>query len=104
MTVLELSAYLCVGSIDLPDPERIDGHVIAGFLRSWKTWKSHGISIWLFPGLEKSLKNHKGFGKVMEMCYIHMFSHTVFEQINMFLKERSLNYKQAIFLFFSPCE
>jgi len=25
---------------------------LAGFLRSWKTWKSHGILKWSFPGLE----------------------------------------------------
>jgi len=27
---------------------------VGGFLRSWKTWKSHGILKWSFPGLEKS--------------------------------------------------
>jgi len=26
----------------------------SGFVRSWKTWKSHGILKWSFPGLEKS--------------------------------------------------
>ena len=31
----------------------------AGFVRSWKTWKSHGILKWLFPGLEKCLKKIK---------------------------------------------
>jgi len=31
-----------------------------GFVRSWKTWKSHGILKWSFPGLEKSWrKKHK---------------------------------------------
>jgi len=71
------------------------GKPCPGFLRSWKTWKSHGILKWLFPGLEKFLKklNHKSFGKVMEICYIHMFIHAEFEK-----KERSLNYKQAIFV------
>jgi len=27
-----------------------------GLVRSWKTWKSHGILKWSFPGLEKSWK------------------------------------------------
>jgi len=31
---------------------------LAGFDRSWKTWKSHGILKWLFPGLEKFLKKN----------------------------------------------
>jgi len=31
-------------------------HGSSGFVRSWKTWKSHGIFKWLFPGLEKSRK------------------------------------------------
>ncbi|TNN21910.1 Ribonucleoprotein PTB-binding 2 [Liparis tanakae] len=31
----------------------------AGFVRSWKTWKSHGILKWSFPGLEKSRKKIK---------------------------------------------
>jgi len=30
-----------------------------GFVRSWKTWKSHGILKWSFPGLEKSWKKLK---------------------------------------------
>ncbi len=28
-----------------------------GFVRSWKTWKSHGILKPQFPGLEKFWKN-----------------------------------------------
>jgi len=32
---------------------------LSGFVRSWKTWKSHGILKWLFPGLEKSWKKLK---------------------------------------------
>jgi len=31
----------------------------SGFVRSWKTWKSHGILKWSFPGLEKSWKKVK---------------------------------------------
>jgi len=31
----------------------------ARFVRSWKTWKSHGILKWSFPGLEKSWKKLK---------------------------------------------
>jgi len=30
--------------------------LMSGFGRSWKTWKSHGIFKWSFPGLEKSWK------------------------------------------------
>jgi len=40
----------------------------------------------------------------MEMCYIHIFIYAEFEKIYMFLKERSLSYKQAISFFFLPCE
>jgi len=43
--------------------------------RSWKTWKSHGILKWL-----------NGFRKSHEMCYIHMFIHTEFDIINMFIE------------------
>jgi len=38
----------------------------SGSVRSWKTWKSHGICKWLFPGLEKVMekkKNPKSFEK-----------------------------------------
>jgi len=28
--------------------------------------------------------NHKGFGKVMDICYNHMLIHTEFEIINVF--------------------
>jgi len=45
---------------------------ISGLLRSWKTWKSHGILISLFPGLEKSFKKNE-ITKVMDICYIHVF-------------------------------
>jgi len=31
----------------------------AGLVRSWKTWKSHGILKWSLPGLEKSWKKLK---------------------------------------------
>jgi len=33
--------------------------MFTGFVRSWKTWKSHGISKWSFPGLEKSREKIK---------------------------------------------
>jgi len=48
------------------------------------------------PGkvMEKYL-NHKRFGKVMEMCYIHMFIDVEFKIIHMFLKGRLSNYKLA---------
>jgi len=32
---------------------------LQGFVRSWKTWKSHGILKWSFPSLEKSWKKRK---------------------------------------------
>jgi len=47
----------------------------AGFLRSWKTWKSHGILKWLFPGLQKFLKKIKSqkFWKSHEkLLYSHV--------------------------------
>jgi len=31
----------------------------SGFLRPWKTWTSHGVLKWSFPGLEKSWKKLK---------------------------------------------
>jgi len=48
------------------------------------------------PGkvMEKNL-NHNSFGKVMEMCYDHVFIYTEFEIINMFFKERRSKYKPA---------
>jgi len=33
--------------------------LLPGFVRSWKTWKSHGIVKWSFQGLEKSWKKLK---------------------------------------------
>jgi len=44
------------------------------------------------PGkvMEKNV-NHKSFGKVMEMCYIHMFIYAEFEIINMFFKRKTQN-------------
>jgi len=38
---------------------KADDNLIAGFVRSWKTWKSHGILKWSFPGREKSWKKLK---------------------------------------------
>jgi len=35
--------------------------------------------------------NHKRFGKVMEMCYNHMFIYGEFEIINVFLKKDAQN-------------
>jgi len=51
----------------------------------------------LFPDLEKILKkcNPKSFGKVMDICYIHMFINPEFEIISMFLKESRSKYKPA---------
>jgi len=48
-----------VGSVTLPSitvDKVLEGTATAGFVQSWKSWKSHGILKWLFPGLEKSLK------------------------------------------------
>jgi len=42
--------------------------------------------------MEKNL-NHKSLGKVMEMCYIHMFIYAEFEIMNSFFKERRSKYK-----------
>jgi len=39
--------------------------------------------------------NSKGFRKVMDIFYIHMFIYTEFEIINMLLKERHSKYKQV---------
>jgi len=66
---------------------------LSGFVRSWKTWESHGILKWSFPGLEKSWQkcNHKSFGKVMNICYNHMVIYDEFEIINMFLKKDAQN-------------
>jgi len=49
------------------------------------------------PGkvLEKKNCNPKSFGKVMQICYIHMFIYVEFEIINMLLKERRSKYKPA---------
>jgi len=40
---------------------------LSGYVRSWKTWKS--------PGKKKKAQR---FGKVMEMCSIHMCIHAEF--------------------------
>ncbi len=48
---------------------------ITGFVRSWKTWKSHGILKPHFPGLEKFWKkwiNPESFGKVMEIYFTNL--------------------------------
>jgi len=42
--------------------------------------------------MEKNL-NHKSFGKVMEICFNHMFIYAEFEIINMFFKEKRSKYK-----------
>jgi len=70
----------------------------SGFVRSWKTWKSHGILKMVIsrPGkvMEKNL-NCKSFGKVIEICYNHMFIYTEFEILYTFFKERRSKYKPA---------
>ncbi|TNN69485.1 Myosin-10 [Liparis tanakae] len=44
----------------IPNHEkRVSKESKSGFVRSWKTWKSHGILKWSFPGLEKSWKKLK---------------------------------------------
>jgi len=37
--------------------------------------------------MEKNV-NHKSFGKVMKICYYHMFIYGEFEIINMFFKDK----------------
>jgi len=39
--------------------QHLKTHTGTGFGRSWKTWESHGILKWSFPGLEKSWKKLK---------------------------------------------
>jgi len=48
------------------------------------------------PGevMEKNV-NHTSFGKVLEMCYDHMFICAEFKIIYMFFKERCSKYKPA---------
>jgi len=60
-----------------------------GFVRSWKTRKSHAILKWLFPGLEKSFENIKSqkFWKShanLLYSYVHLYcmlwnSHCLFK-------------------------
>jgi len=59
-----------------------------GFVWSWKTWKSHGILKWSFPGLEKSWEKTQII-KVMEMLsYSHVLLRRVWKNWFFFLKER----------------
>jgi len=44
--------------------------------------------------MEKT-SNHKSFGKVMEICFNHVFIYAGFEIINMFFKERRSKCKPA---------
>jgi len=65
--------------------------MFAGFVRSWKTWKSHGILKWSFPALEKSWKKTqliKVLEKSWKCCYIHMFIYAEFERIDMFFLKK----------------
>jgi len=56
-----------------------------GFVPSWKTWKSHGFLNGYFQALEKKL-NPKSFGKLREICYIHMFIlRSLIKRINIYL-------------------
>jgi len=67
---------------------------VTGFTRSWKTWKSYGILKWLFPGLEKTFKKikiPKGFGKVLDICYIDMFINAEFEIIYILLDAQNIS-------------
>jgi len=50
----------------------------------FQAWKSHGKNL-----------NHESFGKVMKMCYSHMFIYTEFEIFTEFFKERRSKYKPA---------
>jgi len=43
----------------------------------------------------KKMCYSKSFGKVMYICYIHMFIYAEFEIMNMFLKERRSKCKPA---------
>jgi len=68
---------------------------LSGFLRSWKTWKSHGILKWLFPGLEKffkKIKSQKFWKSHGNLLNSHVHLRWVWK------KERNLNYKPAIFV------
>jgi len=49
--------------------------ILAGFVRSWKTWKSHGIYKCLLPGLEKSWGGEKSskFWKSQHFIFICAF-------------------------------
>jgi len=53
------------------------GKVMEFYNGNFQAWKSHGKNL-----------NHKRFGKVMEICYNHVFICAEFEIINMFEKER----------------
>jgi len=46
------------------------------FKSHFQAWKSHGKNL-----------NHKSLGKVIELCYNHMFIYAAFEIINMFFNE-----------------
>jgi len=55
-------SFFCFGDRSCPQEsccEPTSREVNAGLVRSWKTWKSHGILKWSFPGLEKSWKKIK---------------------------------------------
>jgi len=64
--------------------------VMGNLEKSWnykslfQAWKSHGKNL-----------NHKSLGKIMEICYNHMFIYAEFEIIDMFFKERRSKYEPA---------
>jgi len=61
----------------------------------FQAWKSHGKNL-----------DYKSFGKVMEICYNHMFIHAEFEIMNILKKDaqnisrHTLSYWRRNFLFF----
>jgi len=66
----------------------------AGFVWSWKTWKSNGILKCFFPGLEKSLKNFlsQKFWKSRENLldsYLHLRS--LIKRLNIYINMYSFN-------------
>jgi len=52
----ESDALLIIIIVNSPLAAPVWLKIFTGFVRSWKTWKSHGILKWTFPGLEKSWK------------------------------------------------
>jgi len=61
---------------------------LTGFVRSWKTWKSHGILKWSFPGLEKSWKKLKSYKFWKSHGNVVVFIYAEFEIIDMFFLKK----------------